>query len=300
MSATETSQRRREGRKKNASRVVRLQLKDRLGNARIVTADLLDVAPTGIGIALMTPLAVGSIITVRGTLAENQASAVFPATVKWCTERINGNFHAGLEIASDDGAAAKGKEPPPSAAGLMEEQTDWYEVMQLSPNADSETIARVYRILAQRYHPDSAGGNKELFLKLCEAHRVLSDPALRAEYDARHRDVRQIHWEIFDRPDLPNRQDVEQRKRKAILEAIYAKALIDPESATMNVMEFEILLGCPREHLEAALWYLRAKGFLKRADNGRFSITVTGFDAVEGTDKAGASNPKLLEGSLKE
>ena len=32
---------------------------------------------------------------------------------------------------------------------------DYYEMLQISPNADSETIHRVYRILAQRYHPDN-------------------------------------------------------------------------------------------------------------------------------------------------
>lgn len=35
-----------------------------------------------------------------------------------------------------------------------------------------------------------------------------------------------------------------------------------------------------REHLEAALWYLKAKGYVKRGDNGRFAITVSSFDEV--------------------
>ena len=30
---------------------------------------------------------------------------------------------------------------------------DHYEVLQISPNADAETVQRVYRMLAQRYHP---------------------------------------------------------------------------------------------------------------------------------------------------
>ena len=172
--------------------------------------------------------------------------------------------------------------------------------MQLSQNADADTVARVYRILAQRYHPDSPNGNKELFLRLCEAHRILSDPELRAKYDARHRDVRQLHWEIFDRPELPTRQEAERRKRMAILEALYAKALLDPEQATMSAMDLESLLGCPREHLEAALWYLRGKGCLKRADNGRFSITIAGFDAVEAATQPQESHGlKMLETSLR-
>ena len=32
---------------------------------------------------------------------------------------------------------------------------DYYEVLQLSPKADQETIDRVYRMLVKRYHPDN-------------------------------------------------------------------------------------------------------------------------------------------------
>jgi hypothetical protein len=53
----------------------------------------------------------------------------------------------------------------------------------------------------------------------------------------------------------------------------------------MTVFEFEQFLGCPREHLEAALWYLKGKNYVKRGDNGRFTITVPGFDEVEGASE---------------
>jgi len=32
---------------------------------------------------------------------------------------------------------------------------DFYEVLQLSPNADPDTVHRVFRVLAQRFHPDN-------------------------------------------------------------------------------------------------------------------------------------------------
>jgi len=41
---------------------------------------------------------------------------------------------------------------------------DHYEVLQISPNADVETIRRVYRMQAQRFHPDNLeSGNAEAF-----------------------------------------------------------------------------------------------------------------------------------------
>jgi hypothetical protein len=47
------------------------------------------------------------------------------------------------------------------------------------------------------------------------------------------------------------------------------------------VHAFEDMLGCPREHLEAALWYLRGKGFVQRSDGGRYTLTVLGFEEAE-------------------
>ena len=251
---TEKAQRRRDRRTKSDPQVIRLQLKDRMGNPKWVTADLLDTSEGGIGISVLMPLAVGSTILVRGKLGESRSEVVNSTTVNWCTEKINGNFHAGLEFVErsspTDNDSQPTQVPPP-------EEVDCYEIMQLSPNADSETIQRVYRILAQRYHPDSLGtGNMEIFLKLCEAHRILSDPQLRAKYDVRFRETKQLHWKIFDRAEAAKGPEAEQRKRQGILELLYAKAVEDPERAAMTVFEFEQLLGCPREHLEFALWYL--------------------------------------------
>jgi DnaJ domain/PilZ domain len=275
---TEKEQRRRDRRAKCDPQVIRLQLKDHMGNPKWVTADLLDLSAGGIAISVLMPLPVGSTIVVRGKLGESGSEVVNSAIVNWCTEK-NGNFHAGLEFA--DRTSPTGNDSQ-ATQGLAPEEVDCYEVMQLSPNADSETIQRVYRILAQRYHPDSPGtGNKEIFLKLCEAHRILSDPQLRAKYDVRLRETKQLHWKIFDRAEAAKGPGAEQRKRQGILDLLYAKAVEDPERSAMTVFEFEQLLGCPREHLEFALWYLKGKGYVKRGDNGRFTITVEGSDQVE-------------------
>ncbi|HVZ82912.1 MAG TPA: DnaJ domain-containing protein, partial [Terracidiphilus sp.] len=62
---------------------------------------------------------------------------------------------------------------------------DYYEFLQISPNAEIDTIHRVYRYLAARYHPDNpASADPEKFALLRMAYEVLSDPARRAEYDA--------------------------------------------------------------------------------------------------------------------
>src|SRR6185437_3422463 len=76
-------------------------------------------------------------------------------------------------------------------------------------------------------------------------------------------------------------KDEEDRKRRGVLALLYAKMVHDPEAAYMTILEFEELLGCPREHLQVALWYLRGKSYVQRTDNGRYTITIQGFDEVE-------------------
>jgi DnaJ-class molecular chaperone len=62
---------------------------------------------------------------------------------------------------------------------------NYYEFLQISPNADQDTIHRVYRFLAARYHPDNPiTGDANTFRLLKEAYDVLSDPARHAQYDA--------------------------------------------------------------------------------------------------------------------
>ena len=41
---------------------------------------------------------------------------------------------------------------------------DYYEILEISPNANSATIERIFRYLAQRYHPDNrTTGDRDRF-----------------------------------------------------------------------------------------------------------------------------------------
>ena len=64
---------------------------------------------------------------------------------------------------------------------------DYYELMQLSPSADADTIERIFRHLAMKFHPDNMeSGDAERFRLIVDAHRVLSDPEKRAGYDVKY------------------------------------------------------------------------------------------------------------------
>ena len=63
---------------------------------------------------------------------------------------------------------------------------DYYEILGVAENASKEEIKKAYRRLAKRYHPDANPDDPEAaerFKEISEAHRVLSDPEKRSQYD---------------------------------------------------------------------------------------------------------------------
>jgi curved DNA-binding protein CbpA len=164
----------------------------------------------------------------------------------------------------------------------MDQFVDYYEVMQISPNADSDTLHRVYRILAQRYHPDNQEtGDAEEFRLITEAYGTLGDPALRIAYDVKHKTARRLNWKIFDQSNSTQGVDAERRKREGVLSLLYRKRVCQPEQPSMSLRELEELLGVPKEHLEFTIWYLKEGQYAQRADNGRVAITLKGVDLAE-------------------
>src|SRR5438445_1256515 len=69
-------------------------------------------------------------------------------------------------------------------SGSFPADVDYYEVLQVHPTADVAVIKSAYRTIMRELqaHPD-LGGDEEKAKVLNEAHRVLTDPDLRTEYD---------------------------------------------------------------------------------------------------------------------
>jgi curved DNA-binding protein len=171
---------------------------------------------------------------------------------------------------------------------------DYYEALQLSPNADLETIQRVYRLQAQRFHPDNPEtGDLDTFRLISDAYRTLVDPVQRAAYDVVHRTTRTRHWKIFDQAKAAQGMEAEKRKRTALLSVLYTKRLNDPERPHLSLVELEEVLACPREHLEFGLWYLRETQSIQRSDNARYTITAKGVETLEANDQSPLS-PRFL------
>ncbi|MBS1819399.1 MAG: DnaJ domain-containing protein [Acidobacteria bacterium] len=160
---------------------------------------------------------------------------------------------------------------------------DHYELLQISASAEPETIQRVYRMLAQRYHPDNQQtGDPTRFRALVEAYEVLSDPVRRAQYDMLYNEQRQVRWRpVSAGPRADNPIEVEQLVRLTVLEVLYERRRTEPNKSGIFVLDLEPLTGQPREHLEFTVWYLTKRGYVVREDNSKLSITVDGVDYLE-------------------
>ncbi len=65
-------------------------------------------------------------------------------------------------------------------------EVDYYELLEVSKDADKSTIKKAYRNMAKKYHPDKNPGDheaEELFKAINEAYQVLSDQDKRSIYD---------------------------------------------------------------------------------------------------------------------
>lgn len=172
-------------------------------------------------------------------------------------------------------------EPPPQARRAVI-ASDYYEILQVSRGADTETIHRVFHLLAQRYHPDNRDtGSDEKFRLLVEAHAVLGDPARRAAHDVNLSETDRGRLRIFESIESSEGVEAETRKRQGILRLLYTRRLTNPREPSLRLRDFVEILGCPGEHLEFAFWYLKENKFVQRADNHAFEITFQGVDAFE-------------------
>jgi hypothetical protein len=178
---------------------------------------------------------------------------------------------------------------------------DYYEFLQISPKAEPITITRVYRFLASRLHPDNPDtGDAEQFRLLKEAYDVLSDPELRAKYDASYNDK-----DGPTAPPLSNSIDFmdsvngEENRRLTVLALLYMRRRTNPYNPEVSLAEVEKRMGFPRDYLQFTTWYLWNKKFIVQADNSDFTLTAAGVDYVE-ANRANVPilNKLLTDGSV--
>jgi curved DNA-binding protein CbpA len=177
------------------------------------------------------------------------------------------------------------------------EVDDYYELLQVSDAAEPETINRVYRMLAQRYHPDNREtGNEARFRAITDAYQALSNPEKRAQYDATNQKRKKDRWRLVSAgAQTENDFEMEQVVRLTVLEALYTKRRLDPQNPGIYLVELERMIGRPREHLEFTIWFLNQKRLIS-SDDARMYLTAEGAEYLEDSYKSNLQRKRLQSG----
>jgi len=176
----------------------------------------------------------------------------------------------------------------------------YYQILELSPNAGPKTIARKFRSLASRYHPDNQGtGDRAKFDRVVLAHDTLKDLIKRRQYHEEHsanlppfpqefeeeQDTREAEEVIDGQPFVEEEKFIESigvdrdvSVQNNMLTLLYLQRRRNIKEPGIGNEELARLTGCDLDHLEFHIWYLRAKGWIATGENGLLAITVTGVD----------------------
>lgn len=185
-----------------------------------------------------------------------------------------------------------------------DEFIDYYELLQLSSNADTDTIERIFRHFAKKFHPDNKeSGDADRFRQIVEAHKTLSDPEKRAGYDVRYQDYWNRKWNLASEAGQQNSSHEvgdgtnfgdDDKHRQNLMSILYAQRRRNMKRPGVGDYELARLLGLPLELIEFHVWYLKAKGWVEQLDTGQLAISASGVDEVERNRQPAGGNDHML------
>jgi DnaJ-domain-containing protein 1 len=254
---------------------------DARGQSRSLRVRGLNVSNSGMRIESSEEMHTGVPVSLQAERHELRGKA----TVRNCMRRGSG-YMVGLEFS---------EETKRTLRLPLVDAIDFYEVLQVSQNAEAETIHRVYRIMAARFHPDNPQtGDAERFLLLNDAYEALSDPEKRALYDAARRVSECQALPTFELREFVDGIEGEQNRRLGVLCLLYNRRRSDMEHPGLSLLDLERLMSFPREYIAFTVWYLRDSGFVQMGEYSDYVLTAAGADHVETNSPRNAVFHKLL------
>ena len=250
---------------------------------KFIRARAVDFSKSGARVLSPEPLDVGAQVYMRA----DSFGLMGVAKVRYCEQKLSG-FVVGLEL-EKRGASMR----------TPDDFIDYYEVLQISPKADVETIHRVFRMQAARFHPDNKQtGNADRFMMLSRIYETLVDPKRREQYDARRRMREPGSIPVFGLAEFVAGIEGEVNRRLGVLCLLYKRRRSNPDHASLSLLQLEFLMEFPREHLMFTVGYLREKDLIRIVENSDFQITADGIDTLEAGIRGKQIFQHLLEAPL--
>ena len=177
-----------------------------------------------------------------------------------------------------------------------DQKQDLYELLEISPNASPETVERMFRYFAQRYHPDrESTGDADRFRQIVKAYGTLKEPEKRAEYDSSHKSNLDYQWSLVEEAGDSDNFENDNLIQERLLSVLYTKRKREPREPGLGPIQLQRLTGCPHEMLEFHIWYLRDKGWIMRMEDGSVAITADGVDQSLQLHRNGSSQKLITE-----
>jgi hypothetical protein len=165
----------------------------------------------------------------------------------------------------------------------VSEFIDYYEILEVSPNAHSGAIEWMFPYLVQRYHPDNRDtGDRLRFDIILEAHNTLRDPVKRAVGYSAQKPIRAS----AGASETPTFRTSCCRR--------LCEAPAERERSRHRRSRSWALVSLSAEHPQFHIWYLREKGWISRTENGMLAITVEGVDRAHSERLCTTISEKLL------
>lgn len=282
MTATQEESRRKEERRAFDG-VVTLSTSSEASEQKFIRGRAVDFSKSGARIQSPEALDVGSQVYLRA----DSFGLMGMAKVRYCQQKAAG-YVVGLEL-EKRGASMR----------TPDDFIDYYEVLQISPKADLETIHRVFRMQAARYHPDNKQtGNADRFMLLSRIYETLVDPKKREQYDARRRMREPGSIPVFGLAEFVAGIEGEINRRLGVLCLLYKRRRSNPDHPALSLLQLEFLMDFPREHLMFTVGYLREKELIRIVENSDFQITAQGVDSLEAGVRGKQIFQHLLEAPL--
>ncbi|MCX6623218.1 MAG: J domain-containing protein [Acidobacteria bacterium] len=159
---------------------------------------------------------------------------------------------------------------------------DHYAVLGIDPRATSETIQETYTKLAAKHHPSSADQpDKEKFDAINLAYEVLSDLALRVEFDRLKGLDPEEGGPKFSGLGFFDSLGRETDLRSALLCVLYDRRRSKPFTPSLSLRQLEGILDAKSDELNFTIWYLKQRNLVLSDDKSALQVTVDGMDFLE-------------------
>jgi curved DNA-binding protein CbpA len=168
------------------------------------------------------------------------------------------------------------------SAPLAGKFQDHYTILGIDPKSDMDRILAAYTKVSEKYHPDNPEtGDQEKFDAVAMAFEVLSDPALRREFDKLKGVDKDDGQPRFSGLPFFEALGRESRLRVAMLCVLYDRRRTKPFTPSISMRQLENSVHATEAELNFALWYLKQRSYAGQDDKSSLLITVEGMDYLE-------------------